>query len=102
MLFHFDTVSKLFLVPAKELLNTLSKTPFMQKVIVIFPSTYAAIKAERLCLESGIPCRVIPVPRDISSDCGVALEIDRAVKDRAEKAFIERAVDATFIDRSPT
>jgi hypothetical protein len=73
----------------------------MHKVIVIFPSTYAAIKAERLCLESGLPCRVIPVPRDISSDCGVALEIDQAERERAEKTFIERGVECAFIERTP-
>jgi hypothetical protein len=72
----------------------------MQKVIVIFPSTYAAIKAERLCLESGIACRVIPVPRDISSDCGVALEIDPTERDRVGKMFGERNIGSTFIPRS--
>ena len=72
----------------------------MQKVIVIFPSTYAAIKAERLCRHSGIKCQVIPVPRDISSDCGIALEIDPAWKESVEKIFIRQAIDFTFVGRA--
>ena len=72
----------------------------MQKVIVIFPSTYAAIKAERLCLQNSVHCRVIPVPREISSDCGIALEIGSDAKDRVKKIFLEHSIDSTFISRT--
>ena len=72
----------------------------MQKVIVIFPSTYAAIKAERLCLQTGTPCQVIPVPRNISSDCGIALEIDQSGKKSVEKLFMEHTIDFKFASRT--
>lgn len=72
----------------------------MQKVIVIFSSTYAAIKAERLCLQTGIRCQVIPVPRELSSDCGIALEIDQSDEKSLEKLFMEHEVDFRFASRT--
>jgi hypothetical protein len=42
--------------------------------IVIFPSTHAAIRAERAAKEAGLKTRMIPVPREISSDCNVGME----------------------------
>ena len=47
----------------------------MSRLLVLFESTHAAIKAERLCLGMSIPCKVIAVPREISSSCGIALEL---------------------------
>ena len=44
------------------------------KVILTFRSTHDAIVAERLCLRNKIACQAIPVPRDISAECGIALE----------------------------
>jgi hypothetical protein len=45
-------------------------------MLALFESTHAVIKAERLCIEQGLACRAIAVPRSISSNCGIALEIN--------------------------
>ena len=42
------------------------------KVIVTFHTTAEAIAMEKACLNGGIPGRLIPVPRQISSGCGLA------------------------------
>lgn len=42
------------------------------KVIVTFRTTAEAIAVEKACLNGGIPGRLIPVPRQISSGCGLA------------------------------
>ena len=47
------------------------------KALILFRSTRDAIRAERACLDTGLVVRVVPVPRQISSECGIALEIDR-------------------------
>jgi hypothetical protein len=47
----------------------------MNRLLVLFQSTHAVIKAERLCIAENLPCRVIAVPRQISSDCGISLEL---------------------------
>jgi hypothetical protein len=47
----------------------------MSRVVVLFQSTHDAIKAERLCIGHRLECRIIAVPRSISSDCGIGLEM---------------------------
>lgn len=42
-------------------------------VVYIFPSSNYVLKAEKILKELGIAHKIIPVPRHISSDCGVCL-----------------------------
>jgi hypothetical protein len=46
--------------------------------VVLFHSTAHAIRAEKLLNQSGFRIKMIPTPRQLSSDCGVALRFDRA------------------------
>lgn len=41
--------------------------------VVLFDSVSKALLAERTLKKQGIPHKVIPVPRQISSDCGVCI-----------------------------
>jgi hypothetical protein len=43
--------------------------------VILFPSTHFAIRAEKRVKEKGLTVKLIPVPRYISSDCGVCLRI---------------------------
>lgn len=43
--------------------------------IITFESTHYVMKAEKIFKENGLKVSLIPTPRDISSDCGIALEI---------------------------
>ncbi len=43
--------------------------------VFTFPSLHHALRAEKLCLEAGLRARLIPLPREISSDCGVVLAL---------------------------
>jgi hypothetical protein len=40
---------------------------------VLFASTSAAIRAEKVLLAVGLTVKLIPTPRQLSSDCGLAL-----------------------------
>ncbi len=44
--------------------------------IILVYSTSHAIKGERVLKEAGIPHKLIPVPRQISSDCGSCLRVN--------------------------
>jgi hypothetical protein len=44
-------------------------------VVFLFPSVSYALKAEKILKAAGIAHKLIPVPRHISSDCGVCLRI---------------------------
>ena len=42
-------------------------------LLVTFPSSHAALGAERTLLDLGLAVELIPVPRQIHSDCGFCL-----------------------------
>jgi hypothetical protein len=44
--------------------------------VFLFASTSRAIRAEKLAQEAGLRVKLIPVPRHLSSDCGVCLRCD--------------------------
>lgn len=49
--------------------------------VVLFPGTSAALRAEKVLKQAGIAIRLIPVPRELSSNCGIAVRFlwgDRA------------------------
>lgn len=46
--------------------------------VVLFDSVQAAIQAEHAARAEGIVAKLIPVPRHLSADCGMALRIPRS------------------------
>jgi len=69
------------------------ETPYM---VVLFRAVSHAMKAERVLKEKGIPIKLIPVPKHISSDCGVCIRF--APDSRADvEAALAGAVDVQDI-----
>jgi len=60
----------------------------MNQGVFLFPSIHFALRAEKLMKEKGIPHKLIPVPRHLSSDCGVCLRIPWDKRDEVS-AFLE-------------
>ena len=46
--------------------------PKTLKLVITFHTTAAAMAMEKLCKEEHIPGRLIPVPRKLTADCGMA------------------------------
>lgn len=47
-----------------------------RKLVITFHTTAEAIAMEKACREDGRPGRLIPVPREISSGCGLSWSTD--------------------------
>ena len=47
----------------------------MPQGVILFPSIYFALRAEKKSKEKGLSVKLVPVPRHLSSDCGVCLRI---------------------------
>ncbi|MGI9953277.1 DUF3343 domain-containing protein [Moorellaceae bacterium AZ2] len=47
-----------------------------------FPSTYYALRAEKVLKEAGLQGQLIPMPKELSSLCGLALEIETAEEEK--------------------
>ncbi len=61
--------------------------------VVLFYSTSGAIRAEKLTKEAGLRVKLIPVPRHLSSDCGVCLRFESADVDK-----VRSIVDAAGVE----
>jgi len=66
-------------------------------VIVIFPSTHHALKAERVAGEKGIDVKMIPVPREISSDCNMGMRVSCEDEEAARTVLEESNVQCEFV-----
>ncbi len=50
----------------------------------LFPSVSHVMKAERMLLGEGLAIKIIPVPKSISSDCGVCIRFEEKLLDKIE------------------
>ncbi len=51
------------------------------RLIVTFPNTHAALAAEKAIEESSLQARIIPVPVEITAECGLALSMSPELKE---------------------
>ncbi len=68
------------------------------KSVVIFYSTSGAIKTESLAKKQGLIVKLIPVPRHLSSDCGICLSFNSVDRPKIERILRENKIefDAIF------
>jgi hypothetical protein len=52
-----------------------------QYSVILVPSTSHALYIEKTLKNADMVCRLVPVPRVLSSDCGVCVRIGRSDKD---------------------
>jgi len=59
------------------------------KYVFLFESVHRVMRAEKILKGKGIAADLIPVPREINSDCGVAIEVDMGLGEEALGVFEE-------------
>jgi hypothetical protein len=52
--------------------------------VVLLPSTSQALRGEKVLLQAGVRVKLIPTPRQFSSECGLALRFDWAEREQVE------------------
>ncbi len=62
--------------------------------VLLAPTISHALKGESLLKKAGCSCKLIPVPRHLSSDCGVCLRIARAGKSVAQQILEQGGLGA--------
>jgi len=60
--------------------------------VAVLQSIHHVIKGEQILKRAGLQIDVIPIPRDISSDCGMALEFSCSDKDYAGRLLAEASI----------
>jgi len=61
--------------------------------VILFYTTSSAMRAEKLLKKENYTVKLVPVPRQFSSDCGIALRFDwnqgEQVRSELDKAQVE-------------
>jgi len=60
--------------------------------VVLFHSAAHVIRGEKVLTRSGVTVKMIPTPRQISTDCGMALRFVREDCERVEAILAENEV----------
>jgi len=66
---------------------------------VLFNSTQAAIKAEKILTREKIKIKLIPVPRQFSADCGICLRFDFALVAKITSILRANRVEIATVHR---
>ena len=53
--------------------------------VVLLHSVSEALRAEKLLKAEGVPIKLIPVPRHLSSDCGICVRFERENESKMER-----------------
>lgn len=61
--------------------------------VILVQSTGHAIRVEKVLLMADVGCKLIPVPRQISSNCGVCVRVERSDVDAARVALDKNKVE---------
>ena len=65
--------------------------------VVLFHSTAHALRAETVLQRVGLRVKMIPTPRQLSSDCGLALRFEPADEERLVSILAENMVPTNGI-----
>jgi hypothetical protein len=67
--------------------------------VVLFFTTSAAMRAEKVAKREGLRVKLIPTPRQLSSDCGMALRFDWSDADDVRRCLEEARVENDGLHR---
>lgn len=69
--------------------------------VVLFHTSSAAMKAEKALQRAGLQVRLVPTPRQFSSDCGFALRFDWAEQGRVPDLLTAAGVEIEGMHAMP-
>jgi hypothetical protein len=67
--------------------------------VVLFHTTSSAMRAEKTLLRHGLTIKMIPTPRQFSSDCGIALRFDWSQRDAVREFLAGALVEVAGLHR---
>ena len=65
----------------------------MSRGVVLFHTTSSALRAEKILQREGLIIKLIPTPRELSSDCGIALRFEWNDREQIEVHLIHAGVE---------
>ncbi len=65
--------------------------------VALFYTTSSVMRAEKLLIKKGVSIKLIPTPREFSSDCGIALRFDWNQHDQVKTLLETERVEIAVI-----
>lgn len=69
-----------------------------RRALLLFPTIHHVLAAERALKAGGVAPDLVPVPKEISSDCGMAIAVAAADRPRALELLAEPRPSAVVAD----
>ncbi len=69
----------------------------MQYGVALFHTNSAVMRAEKLLKKENLIVKLIPTPREFSSDCGTALRFEWPQRERVERCLAEAKVEIAAV-----
>ncbi len=69
--------------------------------VVLFHTSSSAMQAEAVLVRAKLPVKMIPTPRDLSSDCGIALRFDWCQNEQVQALLNKARVEIAGVHRMP-
>ena len=95
MFVHFDSLAgpAIMLAGGKPQARLILPEGSQVYAVVLVPSTSHAIRCEKILKRAGIQCRLVPVPRHLSSNCGLAVHFDWEQRGQVENVLQIQELD---------
>ena len=71
----------------------------MEKAVILFNSTNYAMWANDLLKEEKVDNKLVPVPRQFSSDCGYCVQINFRDSERAKDLLMSQEIEFDRIEK---
>ena len=69
--------------------------------VVLFHTTSSALRGEKVVQRAGLKVKLIPTPREFSSDCGMALRFAWAQVENVQTVLIAARLEITVLRQMP-
>ncbi len=69
--------------------------------VVLFHTSSSAMQAEAVLVRAKIPVKMIPTPRELSSDCGIALRFDWCQNEQVHALLNKARVEIAGVHMMP-
>lgn len=67
--------------------------------VALFRTSSAALRAEKILIAGGLAVKLIPTPRELSGNCGIALRFDWSAADRVRSLLEAARLEPEAIQR---
>lgn len=67
--------------------------------VILFHTTSSVMRTEKLLIKAGFVIKLVPTPREFSSDCGIAIRFEWAQSESVQSVLTQDNIDFKAVHR---